>query len=111
MTKSGVKSITVEPAEESLTIDHFEDAAGNTITTIEENKVFYIVGYYKKDDEPMANKTVYVYQTDVSGNPDLTTETSDTTDSTGKFTVSYTAPSVTTSTELYFRAYSADQKP
>ena len=104
-----VKAVLVK----SITLDHYENTAGNTITQIDEGKSFYGVGYYKKNTTPIANATVWLYQTDSAGTPVTPhVRKSGTTDSVGKYSIGpFVAPDVTADTTIYFKAYDDAQKP
>ena len=114
MTKSDVKSLVVKAVlVKSITLDHYEDTAGTTITQIDEGESFYGVGYYKKNTTPIANATVWLYQTDSAGTPVTPyARRSGATDSVGKYRIGpFVAPDVTADTTIYFIAYDDAQKP
>ena len=114
MTKSDVKSLVVKVVlVKSITLDHYEDTAGNTITQIDEGQSFYGVGYYTQNSTVIANATVWLYQTDSAGTPvSPYVRQSGTTDSAGKYSIGpFVAPDVTADTTVYFVAYDDAQKP
>lgn len=114
MTKSNVVALTVNPVveEKSITIDHFEDAGGNAITSITEGKTFNVIGYFKQNSTPLPNERVWVYRTNSEGVPNTPYErNSSNTDSSGKYAIGFTAMDVTESTLVHFRAYDDAQKP
>jgi hypothetical protein len=113
MVKSDVKSILVKPVlVKTVTLDRFEDSAGNTITQINEGATFYAVGYYKQDSTPIGSALIWVYRTNSAGTPVTPYErNSGYTDSTGKYRISFVAIDVTVDTAVYFSAYDDAQKP
>jgi len=109
MTKSSTASITVKAKARSLSI-WFEDAQGNQITEVSSGGTFYICGEYLEDNTPLSNENIHIYQTDSAGNPTNFIATVRT-DANGKYSCPTAAPSVSSDTDLYFRAYDDEQKP
>jgi len=109
MTSSRTASITVRAKEKSLTL-WFEDAQGNQITEVLEGETFYICGEYSEDGTPLSNENIHIYVTDSSGNPTDFLATVRT-DANGRYSCPTQAPSVTSDTVYYFRAYDDEQKP
>ena len=109
MTQSGTQSITVKAKARTLSI-WFEDAQGNQITEVASGGTFYICGEFLEDSTPLSNENVHIYQTDSDGNPTNFIATV-TTDANGKYSCPTQAPSVSSDTDYYFRAYDDEQKP
>jgi len=109
MTSSRTASITVRARGKTLTL-WFEDAQGNHITEVLEGEIFYICGEFLEDGAPLSNEDIHIYLTDSAGNPTdfLATVT---TDANGRYSCPTQAPSVTSDTIYYFRAYDDEQKP
>ena len=109
MTQSSTQSITVRAKVRTLSM-WFEDAQGNQITEVASGGTFYICGEFLEDSTPLSNENVHIYQTDSSGNPTNFIATV-TTDANGRYSCPTQAPSVSSDTDYYFRAYDDEQKP
>lgn len=109
MTRSSTASITVKAKVRTLSM-WFEDAQGNKITEVDSGGTFYICGEFLEDSTPLSNENIHIYQTDSAGNPtDLIATVK--TGADGKYSCPTQAPSVSSDTALYFRAYDDEQKP
>ena len=109
MTSSRIASITVKAKARSLSI-WFEDAEGNHIIEVLEGETFYICGEYTENGTPLSNENIHIYVTDSSGNPTEFLATVRT-DANGRYSCPTQAPSVTSDTVYYFRAYDDEQRP
>ena len=109
MTSSRTASITVRAGAKTLTM-WFEDAQGNQITEVASGGMFYICGEYLENGSPLSSEYIHIYQTDSVGNPTdfLATVT---TDANGRYSCPTLAPTVSSDTVIYFRAYDDEQKP
>ena len=112
MTQSSVVGLTVSVVLEKSLDLHFEQPLGTVITGINEQSEFYAVGHFRQNGTDIPNATVWVYQVDVAGNPvSPVVRNSDTTDTSGKYEILFTAPDVTANETIYFKAYDDAQKP
>jgi len=110
MTRSSIRSITVKKEKVKTLSMWFEDAQGNHITEVESGGTFYICGKFLEDSTPLSDENIHIYQTDSAGNPTYFIATVKT-DANGKYSCPTQAPSVSSDTVLYFRAYDDEQKP
>ena len=110
MTRSSTASITVKKKKVKTLSMWFEDAQGNHNTEVESGGTFYIVGEYLENGTPLSNEKIHIYLTDSAGNPTDFIATVRT-DANGRYSCPTQAPSVSSDTDLYFRAYDDEQKP
>ena len=109
MTVSSTVSITVKAKVRALSI-WFEDDQGNQITEVMSGETFYICGYLEEDSTPLSGETIHIFEVDSSGNPQTKLGTA-TTGTDGTFSLEVTAPTVTSDTDYYYRAYDDEQTP
>ena len=109
MTVSSTVSITVRAKARTLSI-WFEDDQGNQITEVVSGETFYICGYLEEDGTPLSGETIHIFETDSNGNPQTKLGTA-VTGADGTFSLAVTAPTVTSDTDYYYRAYDNEQTP
>ena len=109
MTQSSTQSITVKAKARTLSM-WFEDAQGNQITEVASGGTFYICGEFLEDSTPLSGEVIHIFETDSGGNPQ-TKLGSATTGVDGTFSLQVVAPTVTSDTDYYYRAYDDEQTP
>ena len=109
MTVSNTASVTVKAKARTLSI-WFEDDQGNQITEVTSGETFYICGEYLENSTPLSGETIHIFEVDEYGSPQTKVGTA-TTGTDGTFSLQVIAPTVTSDTDYYYRAYDDEQTP